>query len=54
MAAYKKEKDKFELLWEQKGDLDYSISENKIVLDKKKEREHGTGTYKRLHRHFTT
>ena len=36
MAAYKKEKDKFELLWEQKGDLDYSISENKIVLDKKK------------------
>ena len=36
MAAYKKEKEKFELLWERKGDLDYSISENKIVLDKKK------------------
>lgn len=36
MAAYKKEKDTFELLWEQKGDQDYFISENKVVLDKEK------------------
>lgn len=36
MAAYKREKDQFELLWEQKGDWDYSILDNKIVLDRKR------------------
>lgn len=36
MAIYQKDKDKFSLLREYKGDINYSISENKIILDREK------------------
>lgn len=36
MASYKKDKDSYTFVREFKGDFDYSISENRIILDKKK------------------
>lgn len=36
MAAYQKKGNDFTLLWEKKGEMDYFLSENKIVLDGKK------------------
>lgn len=36
MAAYQKKENSFELVWEKRGDIDYTITENKVNLNKNK------------------